>query len=178
MAATSLGKQHCHALRPFELWNQLGKRSGAIKFSCGFLSAKALFFCRKGEARVRVVWGEKSPGLSSESKSVGKSMGPSGSRRGGFVGIWSKTHCYRRVLLRNTCRTPPSSDASASAHCPTQDKSVYLCHLCPSSPRPRLASGIWSKPRPSDSVSVCGGHCNPLSCYSDGLQRYKQWGGS
>lgn len=39
---------------------------------------------------MRVVWGEvgeeKSLGLSSESKSVGKSMGPSGSRRGGFVG--------------------------------------------------------------------------------------------
>lgn len=27
----------------------LAKRSGAVKFSCGFLSAKALFFCRKGE---------------------------------------------------------------------------------------------------------------------------------
>ncbi|CAJ1048570.1 unnamed protein product, partial [Xyrichtys novacula] len=36
-------------------------------------------------------------------------MGPSGSRRGSFVEIGSKTHCYRRVLLRDTCRIPPSS---------------------------------------------------------------------
>lgn len=76
-----------------------------------------------------VCGGEKSLGLSSESKSVGESRGPSGSRRAGFVGICSKTHCYRRVLLRNTCRIPSSSDANASAHCPTQRKSVYLCHL-------------------------------------------------
>lgn len=46
---------------------------------------------------MRVVWrggggGGKSLGLSSESKSVGKSMGPSGSRRGGFVGLSGPRH--------------------------------------------------------------------------------------
>jgi len=29
---------------------------------------------------------------------------------GSFVALGSKTHCYRRVLLCNTCRIPPSSD--------------------------------------------------------------------
>lgn len=144
----------------------LAKRSGAIKFSCGFLSAKALFFCREG-AGVRVVCGggEKSLGLSSGSKSVGGvggSMGPSGSRRGGFVDIGSKAHCCRRVLLRDTCRTPPSSDGK---HPLVRHKARRLCHLCSSTPRPGLAEdrplGSSRILLPKHGVSTCGGPPRP-----------------
>jgi hypothetical protein len=45
--STTQPKQHLRALRPLNCKISFGKRSGTIKFSCGFLSAKALFFCRK-----------------------------------------------------------------------------------------------------------------------------------
>lgn len=55
--------------------------------------------------------------------SAGKSVVPSGSGGGSFVDIRSKAHCYRRVLLRDTCRIPLSSDCP---HCFTQR--MGRCH--------------------------------------------------
>lgn len=43
-------------------------------------------------------------------------MGPSGRGRGSFGEIGPETRCYRRVLLRDTCRIPPSPPARIVLH--------------------------------------------------------------
>lgn len=86
---------------------------------------------------------EKSLGLSCESKSVGKSMGPSGSGRGSFVDIGSKTHCYRRVLLCDTCRIPPTACLLALFHTKVR---AYAAATSGRS-RPNLAFQIASYPQ-------------------------------
>lgn len=63
-------------------------------------------------------------------------MGPSGSGRGSFVEIGSKTHCYRRVLLCDTCRIPPSSDCSPACIV-LHSAGAYATTTC-GRPRPEL----------------------------------------
>lgn len=66
--------------------------------------------------------GEKSLGLSSGSKSVGGvggSMGPSGSRRGGFVDIGSKAHCLQKGPSPRHLQNTSELRRQALA-CPTQ----------------------------------------------------------
>lgn len=43
-------------------------------------------------------------------------MGPSGRGRGSFGEIGPETRCYRRVLLHDTCRIPPSPPARIVLH--------------------------------------------------------------
>ncbi|CAB1426986.1 unnamed protein product [Pleuronectes platessa] len=95
---------------------------------------------------------EKSLGLSWGSKSVGKSMGPSGSGRGSFVEIGSKTHCYRRVLLCDTCRIPPSS------HClPARIVRHKQCCCC-TGESPQVDRAFQEQTGSSASPREAGGH--------------------
>lgn len=99
-----------------------------------FFQPKRFSFVGRGRKKRR----EKSLGLSCESKSVGKSMGPSGRGRGSFVEIGPKTHCYRRVLLYDTCRIPQSFDCLLA--CIVQHKVQAYAATTSGCPRPNLGT--------------------------------------
>ncbi len=135
-----------------------------------FFQPKRFSFVGRGRKKRR----EKSLGLSCESKSVGKSMGPSGSRRGSFVEIGSKTHCYRRVLLCDTCRIPPSSDCLPA--CIVLHK--VRAYAAATSGRPRPNLGTEDRPLRlhyilAHACTMCAHaetgviavSCHPVSCY-------------
>lgn len=103
---------------PFNCKISLAKRSGTIKFSCGFLSAKALFFCREGGKKKKRR--EKSLGLSCESKSVGKSMGPSGKGRRQLCGARVQDTLLQKGPSLQHLQNTSELRLPACSHCSTQ----------------------------------------------------------